>query len=63
MSKNIIYFIDGISNAFSFSGKNIKITKRAKQAKHYSCDVSTNSKENFRKSISSVSSSIHNVTI
>jgi len=59
MSKELAYFIDGVYSAFSFSGKNSKITRRAKKAKSYSAHVSTDTKQNFRKSIGCIASSMH----
>jgi hypothetical protein len=58
MSKNVKYLVSGIYSAFSFSGKQTKITRRAKKYKAFSSSVSTNSKENLRSSISKISSSI-----
>lgn len=62
MSKELVYFLDGVYSAFSISGKGTKISKRAKQAKSYSAHVSTDTKQNFRKSIGRISSSIKRAT-
>ncbi len=58
MSKKVIYFIDGLYSAFSFSGKHTKITRRAKKYTHFSSNVNTNSSINLKKSIRRISISI-----
>lgn len=58
MSKQILYFVDGLYSAFSFDGKNTRIKRRAKKTTYYTSNINTNSNINLKKSISRVTISI-----
>ena len=61
MSKEVVWFINGVYSAFSFSGKRTRITRRARKSSYYTADISTNSETNLRRSIGKISKSIENV--
>lgn len=61
MSRELIYFINGIYSAFDFNGRRTRMVTKTKSPRYYTKNVSVNTKENLRKSIGKVSSATREV--